>query len=85
MWRSSPRLVCRGRPVPYLHVNDISRIHWSQHHLTPESEQPNWRTTPLADHSASIMPMILPLSNCDSYSYCLPKRRNDMSTSALAL
>ncbi|GFU05265.1 hypothetical protein TNCV_575631 [Trichonephila clavipes] len=29
------------------------------------------------------MPMILPLSNCDSFSYCLQKRRNDMSTSAL--
>ncbi|GFV00124.1 hypothetical protein TNCV_4057951 [Trichonephila clavipes] len=29
--------------------------------------------------------MILPLSNCDSSSYCLRKRRNGMSTSALPL
>ncbi|GFX80217.1 uncharacterized protein TNCV_2642331 [Trichonephila clavipes] len=27
MWRSSQRLVCRGRPEPGLRVNDISRIH----------------------------------------------------------
>ncbi|GFV76212.1 hypothetical protein TNCV_4673011 [Trichonephila clavipes] len=37
----------------------------------------------LADHAASIQPMILPLSNCDSFSYCLRKRLNGMSTSAL--
>ncbi|GFU66151.1 uncharacterized protein TNCV_2858241 [Trichonephila clavipes] len=30
MWWSSRRLVCRERPEPGLHVNDISRIHWSQ-------------------------------------------------------
>ncbi|GFU43088.1 hypothetical protein TNCV_109131 [Trichonephila clavipes] len=35
----------------------------------------------LSDHPASIMPMILLLSNCDSCSYCLRKRRNGMSTS----
>ncbi|GFY36699.1 uncharacterized protein TNCV_2566611 [Trichonephila clavipes] len=29
MWRSSRRLVCRGRPEPGLRVNDISWIHWS--------------------------------------------------------
>ncbi|GFX01095.1 uncharacterized protein TNCV_4580611 [Trichonephila clavipes] len=40
-WRSSRRLVCRGRPEPGLHVNDISRIHWSQHLLTTQSEWPN--------------------------------------------
>ncbi|GFX18790.1 uncharacterized protein TNCV_3019461 [Trichonephila clavipes] len=31
MWRSSRRLVCRGRHEPRICVNDISRIHWSQH------------------------------------------------------
>ncbi|GFV60616.1 uncharacterized protein TNCV_2739651 [Trichonephila clavipes] len=36
MWRSSRRLVCRGRPAPGLSVNDISRIHWSQHLLTTQ-------------------------------------------------
>ncbi|GFU15730.1 uncharacterized protein TNCV_2367081 [Trichonephila clavipes] len=41
MWQSSPRLVCRGRPEPGLRVNDISRIHWSQHLLTTQSERPN--------------------------------------------
>ncbi|GFY48646.1 uncharacterized protein TNIN_192381 [Trichonephila inaurata madagascariensis] len=34
MWRSSRRLVFRGRPEPGLHVKNISRIHWSQHLLT---------------------------------------------------
>ncbi|GFX62443.1 uncharacterized protein TNCV_412851 [Trichonephila clavipes] len=38
---SSRRLVCIGRPEPGLHVNDISRIHWSQHLLTTQSERPN--------------------------------------------
>ncbi|GFU46258.1 uncharacterized protein TNCV_2155831 [Trichonephila clavipes] len=38
---SSRRLVCRERPEPGLHVNDISRIHWSQHLLTTQSERPN--------------------------------------------
>ncbi|GFU57317.1 uncharacterized protein TNCV_3635031 [Trichonephila clavipes] len=41
MWRSSRRLVCRGRPLPGLRVKDISRIHWSQHLLTTQSERPN--------------------------------------------
>ncbi|GFV94852.1 uncharacterized protein TNCV_1028501 [Trichonephila clavipes] len=41
MWRSSRRLVCRGRPELGLRVNDISRIHWSQHILTAQSERPN--------------------------------------------
>ncbi|GFV43729.1 uncharacterized protein TNCV_1271021 [Trichonephila clavipes] len=41
MWRSSPRLVCRGLPEPGLRVNDISWIHWSQHLFTTESERPN--------------------------------------------
>ncbi|GFX57201.1 hypothetical protein TNCV_2964801 [Trichonephila clavipes] len=41
MWRSSGRLVCRGRPEPGLRVNDISRIHWFQHLLTTQSERPN--------------------------------------------
>ncbi|GFY01226.1 uncharacterized protein TNCV_5076931 [Trichonephila clavipes] len=41
MWRSSRRLVCRGRPEPRLRVNDISRIHWSQHLFTTQSEWPN--------------------------------------------
>ncbi|GFX42065.1 uncharacterized protein TNCV_2134801 [Trichonephila clavipes] len=41
MWRSSRRLVCRGRPEPDLHVNDICRIHWSLHLLTTQSERPN--------------------------------------------
>ncbi|GFS69823.1 uncharacterized protein TNCV_3101411 [Trichonephila clavipes] len=41
MWRFSRRLVCRGHPEPGLHVNDISRIHWSQHLLTTQSEWPN--------------------------------------------
>ncbi|GFV78987.1 uncharacterized protein TNCV_4347461 [Trichonephila clavipes] len=37
MWWSSRRLVCRGRCKPGLRVNDISRIHWSQHLLTTQS------------------------------------------------
>ncbi|GFV83271.1 uncharacterized protein TNCV_1899971 [Trichonephila clavipes] len=41
MWRSSLRLVSRGRPVPGLRVNNISRIHWSQHLPSPQSERPN--------------------------------------------
>ncbi|GFV97511.1 uncharacterized protein TNCV_2040191 [Trichonephila clavipes] len=41
MWLSSQRLVYRGRPEPGLRVNDISRIHWSQHLLTTQSERPN--------------------------------------------
>ncbi|GFU18880.1 uncharacterized protein TNCV_1086091 [Trichonephila clavipes] len=41
MWRSSLRLVCQGRSDPGLRVNDISRIHWSQHLLTTQSERPN--------------------------------------------
>ncbi|GFV97280.1 uncharacterized protein TNCV_2037901 [Trichonephila clavipes] len=85
MWRSSRRLVCRGCPEPALCVNDISWIYWSQHLLTTQSEWPNGRATRLADYPASIMPMILPLSNCDSCSYCLRKRRNGMSTTALSL
>ncbi|GFW37624.1 uncharacterized protein TNCV_4028201 [Trichonephila clavipes] len=41
MWGSFRRLVCRRRPEPGLRVNDISRIHWSQHLLTTQSEWPN--------------------------------------------
>ncbi|GFY13696.1 uncharacterized protein TNCV_4960661 [Trichonephila clavipes] len=41
MWRSSRRLVCRRRPESGLRVNDISRIHWSQHLLTTQSQRPN--------------------------------------------
>ncbi|GFU59669.1 uncharacterized protein TNCV_3186371 [Trichonephila clavipes] len=86
MWQSSRRLVCRGRPEPGLRVNDISRIRWSQHLLTTQSERPNLRATHLADPPDSMMPMmILPLSNCGSCSYCLRKWRNGMSTSALSL
>ncbi|GFW51655.1 uncharacterized protein TNCV_4213311 [Trichonephila clavipes] len=74
MRRSSPRLVCQERPEPGLLVNDISRIHWSQYLLTHNQSGQNGRATHLADQPASIMPMILPLSNCDSCSYCLRKR-----------
>ncbi|GFX28044.1 uncharacterized protein TNCV_774281 [Trichonephila clavipes] len=41
MWWASRRLVYRGRPEPGLRINDISRIHWSQHLLTTQSERPN--------------------------------------------
>ncbi|GFW09500.1 uncharacterized protein TNCV_3996071 [Trichonephila clavipes] len=41
MWWSFRRLVCRGHPEPGLRVNDISRIHWSQHLLSTQSERPN--------------------------------------------
>ncbi|GFV61740.1 uncharacterized protein TNCV_188971 [Trichonephila clavipes] len=41
MWRSSRRLVCRGRHEPGLRLNGISRIHWSQHFLTTQSERPS--------------------------------------------
>ncbi|GFV27545.1 uncharacterized protein TNCV_2596411 [Trichonephila clavipes] len=41
MWWSPRRLVCRGHPAPGLRVNDISRIYWSQHLLTTQSERPN--------------------------------------------
>ncbi|GFW51668.1 uncharacterized protein TNCV_1186001 [Trichonephila clavipes] len=39
MWLSSRKLVCRWCVEAGLHVNDISRTHWSQHLL--QSEQPN--------------------------------------------
>ncbi|GFW03814.1 uncharacterized protein TNCV_2539251 [Trichonephila clavipes] len=80
MWWSSRRLFCRRRPKPGRRVNDISLIPWSQHLRTTQSERHNGRATRLAYHPASIMPIILPLSNCDSCSYCLTKRRNDIST-----
>ncbi|GFT70186.1 uncharacterized protein TNCV_3456471 [Trichonephila clavipes] len=41
MWRSSRQLVCRGHPEPRHRVNDISRIHWSEHLLTTQSQWPN--------------------------------------------
>ncbi|GFU79319.1 uncharacterized protein TNCV_2138421 [Trichonephila clavipes] len=41
MWRSSRLLVCLGRPETGLRVNDISRIHWSQHLLTTQPERSN--------------------------------------------
>ncbi|GFU01209.1 uncharacterized protein TNCV_4927941 [Trichonephila clavipes] len=41
MWQSSRQLVYRGLPEPGLRANDISRIHWSQHLLTTQSEWPN--------------------------------------------
>ncbi|GFT07023.1 uncharacterized protein TNCV_1415741 [Trichonephila clavipes] len=41
MWRSSRRLVYRGRLEPGLRINDISRIHWPQHLFTTQSELPN--------------------------------------------
>ncbi|GFX41604.1 uncharacterized protein TNCV_3110001 [Trichonephila clavipes] len=40
MWRITRRLVCRGRPEPGLRINNIYRIHWSQH-FTTQSEWPN--------------------------------------------
>ncbi|GFX29047.1 uncharacterized protein TNCV_3030891 [Trichonephila clavipes] len=41
MWQSSRRLICRVRPEPGLRVNDIPRIHSSQHLPTTQSERPN--------------------------------------------
>ncbi|GFY02999.1 uncharacterized protein TNCV_980041 [Trichonephila clavipes] len=41
MWWSSRQLVCRKGPKPGFRVNEISRIHWSQHLLTIQSEWPN--------------------------------------------
>ncbi|GFV25922.1 uncharacterized protein TNCV_2920331 [Trichonephila clavipes] len=41
MWQSSRQLVYRGLPGPGLRANKISRIHWSQHLLTTQSERPN--------------------------------------------
>ncbi|GFV09787.1 uncharacterized protein TNCV_2598421 [Trichonephila clavipes] len=41
IWRSSQRLICRGRHEPGLRVNDIYRIHWSQHLLTTQLEGRN--------------------------------------------
>ncbi|GFV03308.1 uncharacterized protein TNCV_4019051 [Trichonephila clavipes] len=41
MWRSSRRLFCRGHPEPGLRVNNISRIHWSQHLFTTPLERLN--------------------------------------------
>ncbi|GFW72362.1 hypothetical protein TNCV_703991 [Trichonephila clavipes] len=84
MWRPSRRLVCRGRPEPGLCVNDISWIHWSQHLFTIQSERPIQRATHLVD-PASIFLMIRPLPKYVNCSYCLRKRRNGMSTSALLL
>ncbi|GFX11085.1 uncharacterized protein TNCV_4503001 [Trichonephila clavipes] len=39
MWWSSRRLVYQGRPETGLHVNNISRIHWSQTLLTAQLER----------------------------------------------
>ncbi|GFX97167.1 putative DD41D transposase [Trichonephila clavipes] len=83
MWLSSRWLVYRGWTETGLHINEISRIYWFQHLLTKQSEWPDGRDTRLADQAVSIMLLILPLSNCDSCSYCLPKRRKGRSTSAL--
>ncbi|GFX02827.1 uncharacterized protein TNCV_4438091 [Trichonephila clavipes] len=52
MWRSSRRLVCRGRTGPGLRVNDISRIRWSQRLLIIQSEWSNCRATRLADYQS---------------------------------
>ncbi|GFT32473.1 uncharacterized protein TNCV_4484711 [Trichonephila clavipes] len=41
MWWSSRRLVFRGYSESSYHVNDISRIHCSQHLLTTDSERSN--------------------------------------------
>ncbi|GFT70567.1 uncharacterized protein TNCV_1133241 [Trichonephila clavipes] len=41
MWRSFRQLVCRWRPEPGVHLNDFSRIHWSQHLITTQSEWPD--------------------------------------------
>ncbi|GFU26523.1 uncharacterized protein TNCV_2463651 [Trichonephila clavipes] len=41
MWRFFRQLVCRGHPEFGLCVIYISRIHWSQHFLTTQSERPN--------------------------------------------
>ncbi|GFX49841.1 uncharacterized protein TNCV_3073941 [Trichonephila clavipes] len=41
MWRSSRRLVCRGRSEPGLRVNGIYRINWSQQLLKTQSERSN--------------------------------------------
>ncbi|GFV70892.1 uncharacterized protein TNCV_3040871 [Trichonephila clavipes] len=41
MWWSSRRLVFRICPEPGIRVNDTSRIHWSQHLLSTQSEWPN--------------------------------------------
>ncbi|GFW84451.1 uncharacterized protein TNCV_3089681 [Trichonephila clavipes] len=41
MWLPSQRLVCRGHPKPGLRINDIFRIHWSQHLLITQSERLN--------------------------------------------
>ncbi|GFV79600.1 uncharacterized protein TNCV_1724251 [Trichonephila clavipes] len=68
MWLSSRQLACRRCSEPGLRIQDISRIHWSHHN------QSGRRDTCLADHPASIMPMIRPLSkNCDISPYCLRK------------
>ncbi|GFX11154.1 uncharacterized protein TNCV_4503661 [Trichonephila clavipes] len=40
-FRSSRRLICRGRLESGFCVNGISRIHWSQHLLTTQSGRPN--------------------------------------------
>ncbi|GFW52461.1 uncharacterized protein TNCV_403891 [Trichonephila clavipes] len=38
MWLSSRRLVCRLHPEHDLRVNDISRIHWSQHNTSQHNQ-----------------------------------------------
>ncbi|GFW93213.1 uncharacterized protein TNCV_3333731 [Trichonephila clavipes] len=39
MWWYCRRLVCRGGPEPGLRINDIYRIHWTQHLFTTQSER----------------------------------------------
>ncbi|GFU71499.1 uncharacterized protein TNCV_1672951 [Trichonephila clavipes] len=53
MLRSSRRLLCRGRLESSLHLNDISRIHWSQHFLSTQTEWHSLLATRLANLPAS--------------------------------
>ncbi|GFS86390.1 hypothetical protein TNCV_1681361 [Trichonephila clavipes] len=81
---SSQQLVSRGRPEPGTRVNNTSLGSTGPNtFFTKQSER--GLTTRLADHPASIKQMILPLSKCDSCSFCLRKWHNGMTTSALAL
>ncbi|GFV84222.1 uncharacterized protein TNCV_3038821 [Trichonephila clavipes] len=62
MWWSSRWLICRRHPEPGCRVNNVSSVQWFQHLHTVKSKWPTLR----ADHPASIIPIILPLSNSDS-------------------
>ncbi|GFS51489.1 hypothetical protein TNCV_549391 [Trichonephila clavipes] len=61
-------------------ATQIPLVHCSQHLLTVKSEWLRWRAPQRIDYPVPMIPMILTLSNSDSYSYCLTRRRSWISS-----